>query len=417
MPESDAVLVVGAGVAGLAAAREIGRMGLTATVLEARDRVGGRVHTDRSFAETPIELGAELIHGDLVPTWEIVRAAGLRTRPLRHGDGDYLVRFEDGRRLTAAEFEAERVDVSSPPPAEEDESLAEYARRIGLEPHELPLALRDYVVSYENADRLGAAFALEHLVSEEAGETDFRVLGGYDQLVWQLAAGADVRFNSEVHSVEWDEAGVRVGLSSGEFHEADCAILTLPLGVLKARRVAFSPGLPPEKQRAVEALGVVDAVKLFYRFGEPVLPEGISGSYSSSTPPVWWSSSAGYRGFRGEMLTGWATGDGARELIRLGEEAALESGLKSLSEDLGRPVPRPEAARMQHWRDDPFALGAYSTVPPGASGAGAELARPVGDRLFFAGEATASGTGPSSVHGAYASGIRAAAEVGRVVRA
>ncbi len=214
-----------------------------------------------------------------------------------------------------------------------------------------------------------------------------------------------------VDTLEWGVSGVRATTTDGRVYRADQAVVTLPLGVLKAGRVRFSPELPEEKLLAIAQLGITDAVKLFFQFDQPILPEGIVELYvPGANPDEWWSSTRGH-GVELEILTSLATGDKARELLALPREKALRSALETLRQALGRPELTPIKARLAHWRDDPYILGAYSKASVGASKARSVLAKPVLGRLFFAGEHTASNAWAATVHGAYASGRRAASEV------
>lgn len=212
-------------------------------------------------------------------------------------------------------------------------------------------------------------------------------------------------------TLEWGAYGVKAITTDGRVYLADQAVITLPLGILKAKRVKFVPELPQEKLAAIDQLGVADAVKLFYHFEEPIFPIGITELYvPGSNPDEWWSSSRGH-GVDIEILTSLATGDKARELLAMPEEQALRQGLETLRQALGRPGLTPSKAHLAHWKDDPYALGAYSKASVGASGTRAILAKPVEQRLFFAGEHTAHNAWAATVHGAYASGRRAAQEI------
>ena len=212
-------------------------------------------------------------------------------------------------------------------------------------------------------------------------------------------------------TIEWGSYGVKAITTGGRVYLADQAVITLPLGILKAGKVRFIPDLPQEKLAAIEQLGVTDAVKLFYHFERPILPSGITELYvHGSNPDEWWISSRGHV-VDIEILTSLATGDKARELLALPEEQALRQGLETLRQALGCPGLTPSKAHLAHWRDDPYALGAYSKASVGASGARDILAKSVHGRLFFAGEHTAHNAWAATVHGAYASGRRAAQEI------
>lgn len=214
-----------------------------------------------------------------------------------------------------------------------------------------------------------------------------------------------------VDTLEWGLSGVKATTTDGRVYLADQAVITLPLGILKGNRVKFIPELPEDRLRALEQLGVADAVKLFFQFNRPIFPAGIVELYvPGANPDEWWSSARGH-GLEVEILTSLATGDKARELLALPEEQALQNALETLRQALNRPDLTPSKARLAHWRDDPYTLGAYSKASVGASKARSVLAKPVLGRLFFAGEHTASNAWAATVHGAYASGSRAAREI------
>jgi len=212
-------------------------------------------------------------------------------------------------------------------------------------------------------------------------------------------------------TLEWGLFGVKATTTDGRVFIADQTVITLPLGVLKAGKVKFLPELPKEKWNAIDRLGVTDAVKFFYHFDRPIFPQGITELYvPGSNPDEWWSSSRGH-GVDIEILTSLATGDKARELLAMSEEQALKQGLQTLRHALNRPELIPSKARLAHWRDDPYALGAWSLARVGASQARSILAKPVENRLFFAGEHTAHNAWAATVHGAYASGKRVVKEI------
>ncbi len=214
-----------------------------------------------------------------------------------------------------------------------------------------------------------------------------------------------------METLEWGPFGVKALTTDGRVFLADQAVVAVPLGVLKAGKIRFVPELPKAKQEALHRLGIADAVKLFFLFDEPILPPGIVELYvPGHSPDEWWSSTAGHD-VNFEILTALATGPRARELLALPEEEALQNALQTLRQALGRPDLTPRRARLAHWQDDPYTLGAYSKASVGASQARRILAQPVGNRLFFAGEHTASNAWAATVHGAYASGRRAAREV------
>lgn len=405
------IIVIGAGMAGLKAAYDLQRAGLSVIVLEARDRVGGRISTDRTFTPVPVELGAELIHTDFAETWELVDGKNLDTCGVDH----YRVHSKNGWFTTDDDYFM-KIDLNAfkrEPAADED--VESYLQSVGILREDYPFVVRLLEMDTESLKRM-SAIDLRHAVltqceqGEIYGAHDYRVIGGYDQMLEPLAQALNIHFEQPVKLVEWSDNHVCVTTKNGDIYEARKAIITLPIGVLKANLVQFSPELPAEKRDAIDCMGVVDVVKMHYYFDTPVLPDGVGGLVvDNGIPPLWWNASAGNAGFDGEVLVGWATGDPARALLAMSEDEALAAGLECLRRDLGRDDLMPVSMHLQHWNEDPYTLGAYSYVPPMADCSHEALAAPVANTLFWAGEATDQ-LWYGTVHGAYRSGMRAAAE-------
>lgn len=423
------VLVIGAGIAGLAAAYHLRQAGIKATVLEARDRIGGRVWTDRDFADIPVEFGAELIHGRSadVNTWEWVEKLGLRTWHWNKTD-DSMIRTEEGDWLTMGEARAASPELEATrswklgdvPAPRDDEDLGRYLRRIGFSEKQLRYVRRSFAnAEGERMECLNAAAHLQPPPDASGGPrgvdsdgdddfSDFRILDGYDAYYEKLAAGLDIRLNCAVQGIDWAD-GVMVGVNGGENYRGDAAVVTLPLGVLQAGRVRFRPGLPPPKREALAGLKMGPVMKLVYLFEAPILDPAIGAIYARGNPPMWWSPSLGRAGGV-TVWTGFVTGDYAREMLSLGEEKALEKGIETLRRELGQPELAPFKARWVNWPEDPYALGGYSVCLPGHYDARAKLAQAT-PPLYWAGEATAPHHLTAMVHGAYFSGQRAAREI------
>ena len=430
------VAIVGGGVAGLAAARDLAGSGLSIVVLEARPRLGGRVKTRRrSESAVPVELGAEFIHGDAPETMRIVRSAPL-----------LAVRIPDvhwrwtPRGVTDADFWQPIVRVlSRVPRSGRDVSAGAFLRsREARAGGGQRVLVRSFVEGYHAAaldDVSARSIAME---PEDAGFADaqFRILDGQDRVVQWLRAGADpaaIEWRTEcpVTRIEWSErGGARLTDAAGRRVRAKSVIVTVPVGVLQADggpgAIAFSPRLPPAKRRAIGQLAMGSVVKVVFRFREAFWErEGLLAPrrngkarkdddlvflHAADAPfPTWWTSAPA----RSTLLTAWAGGPAA-DRLRAGKVPPEEIALDTLSRLAG--IPRRALDGLvasfdtHDWSADPFARGAYSHARPGGAGAARGLARPVGRVLFFAGEATSpdeSGT----VAGAIASGRRAAREV------
>lgn len=411
------VLVIGAGFAGLGAGRALlaERGELDVLVLEARERLGGRAHTDTRFAGFPVELGAEFIHGEGVPTWSFVERLGLNTVHWTKQD-DSWVRLTDGRRLTMSEaraadpaLEATRDWHLPPIKPRRHESFGAYLRRVGFDNARLDHVRRAYAnAAGESMRFLDATTALEELGATR--EEDYRILEGYGAVVEALGVGPEILTGTIVTRVEWGEGGVVVHDHEGHTFRGRAAIVTLPVGVLQAGGVEFDPPLPEAKERALAGLGMGPVIKLVYRFADPITPDDITAVFAAGNPPMWWSPSAGHPTTEAVVWTALVSGDGAVELLRLGAADALDRGLESLRRELGRPGLRPQDALLVDWTSDPYARGGYSHVRPGHAGARELLAAPT-PPLYWAGEATAAPGRAATVHGALESGERAAAQV------
>jgi monoamine oxidase len=420
------VIVIGGGVAGLAAAGALGRRGARVLVLEARDRLGGRVLTVREKGwPAPVELGPEFVHAGNPAFWRLLRKHQLRTTrmPSRHwrytGDSGCLRRLDDlAERL-------ERVTRQIDPARTRGWTFARFLReargRIPSEDREL---VSGFVEGFEAApleEMSAPAMAGQTLEDEQ----QFRFANGYagvvDALASELAeAGGQVRLNAAVDTVSWRRGEVTVRVGHDE-HVARAAIVTLPLGVLQAKQVRFDPPLRA-KERIAQRMGMGHVTRIGVRF-DPVawrrlVPRALRvagrggfGFIHSRIRgvPVWWALTPH------PTLTGWAGGPAGLALARKSDDEVRAIALESLSRLWSEPLAKLRRAvrgwTTHAWSRDPWCRGAYSFVRAGAEDGPAQLRAAVAGTLFFAGEATADGEEIGTVHGAYSSGLRAAAEV------
>lgn len=418
------MVVIGAGIAGLAAAADLVKGGAQVTVLEARDRIGGRIHTSLAWPDLPMDLGASWIHGlDGNPVTDLARAAGAR----------WVTTSYDSTRTTiapqlaalgardAGTAWAERLFEQAMERAEELEAdvsvqaaLDAVAPPGSLDP--VRQAQLDHYVNgtYEH-EYSGPTSALSAWHVDDGagfGGGDGLFPKGYGQLTTHLARGLDVRLGQVVRAVHWGWSPVRVELADGSALEADKTVITVPLGVLKAGSIRFDPPLPAPKQRAVERLGMGLLNKLWLRFDRVFWPAGFDW-HDHLTPAKgdWtqWVSLAKVEAT--PVLVAFTAADHAEAVERLDDRAILAAAMARAREMWGQAVPDPVAWQITRWRADPFARGAYSFNAVGSSGADRDaLAAPESGRLFFAGEAT-SAPYFGTVHGALISGRTAAARV------
>jgi monoamine oxidase len=395
------VIVIGAGVSGLAAARELRLRGLSVLVLEARDRIGGRVHTVRPAGwPLPVEAGAEFVHGRPPALLPLAKEA----RELRGGHfAAGLAPFDDVWKSVMEKL------ASLPAAREKSVEAALRSLRFRLRTSAEERALAAEFLEGFNAARLDHASVKAIAQQTEAaerigGDRIARLSRGYDAVPRRLARGTRVLLGAQVREVRWTRAGVTV-LGRGARYEARHAIITLPLGVLQANTVRFDPPLPPWKQNAIEALAMGPVVKVALLFDKPHWPERLVFLHArGEAVPTFWRPLPS----RAPALVGWAASRDAEALRRQDPVAAA---VRSLSAALGEQV-RPRRALVFDWQNDPLSRGAYSWVPVGAMKAQRALARRTGP-LHFAGEATHFEGACGTVHGAIETGVRAAEEIAR----
>ncbi len=410
-------IVLGAGMAGLAAARALKDAGEAVVILEAKGRLGGRTYTNRDFANHPVEFGAEFIHGEYAKTWDYVKFLGLDTLHWKKTD-DSMVRLENDAWLTMSEARSQFPDFDltrswllpevDPLPNEDWRS---YLVRIGFDNIQLRYVARSFANACGESMRfISATAALETIRNRQDGMDDYRILSGYDSIVNHLAQGLEIHLDDPVLSVDWSlDQGVRVKSLDGCVYQADSLVITVPLGVLQHGAITFTPELPELKQTALRGLRMGPVIKMMYRLNQAPVEPGIMAIYSKYNPPMWWSPSYGFSSNE-HVWSAFVSGDQCMELLNQGEQAALKQGLHSLRLELKRPDLDFSDAHLENWPDDPYTQGGYSYVLPGHEDARAKLASPT-PPLFWAGEATANEHQAATVHGALLSGERAAAEL------
>lgn len=418
----QSVLVIGGGLAGLAAARQLANAGLHVTILEARDRVGGRVHTTRDPRfPVPVELGAEFVHGKPKEVWDIILQKNLLTGSVEGDDwcsedhvlkkcNDFWPRWERVARLlkraktypdrSFAEF-IETIDVD----IETKKSSVEFVEGFNAARADL-ISVQYLANAQETSDR-------------ESGDKPFRVFAGLDTLVHSFSRfdenQVELHLNTPVGEIEWSPGYVRA-----DAFEAETAIVTLPLGVLQSGKVRFTPAIK-EKETAARQLVMGHVVKVIFCFHTSFWEErGLTKltfiHARGEKFPTWWTM----RPIATPILVGWAGGPPAGELAAKGKDFIVRAAIQSLASALKlntRSVEnRLQAYLVADWQEDPFSLGAYSYVPVGGITASIALAQPIADTLFFAGEATDSDGNSGTMHGAIATGYRAAEELLRAER-
>jgi monoamine oxidase len=427
------VIVIGAGAAGLAAARELARAGVSVALLEARDRIGGRCWTRREpELAMPIEYGAEFIHGRPVATFSLLRELGIDAAR-RSGTRWFVKRGELGianRGALFAEICAAMAKAGTP---RRDVSFAHYLeRRLGPRLSlDARIMAQRMVEGYDAADpRRVSTRAIVHEWTAGGNDITFRPREGYGALLGALADSLDpgrvhLRLQNMVRSVQWQRGHVQVeGTLLGKPFRADAAraIVTLPLGVLQLPQAApgavrFAPTLR-EKREALASLASGPALKVILRFRRPFWEGLQQGRYRKAgffqAPeaafPTFWTAYP----TRAPVLVAWAGGPRAARLSGADSGDIIRKALDSVRLLFGAGVDVESelaGAYVHDWQRDPYARGAYSYVRVGGMGARKALARPLRETLYFAGEAADYEGETGTVAGALQSGVRAAREL------
>jgi monoamine oxidase len=420
-PRDISAIVIGAGVAGLAAARGLVNAGFQVTVLEARDRIGGRVHTSRVWDNMPVDLGASWIHGviDNPITRLAARAKIATVRSSPDNSQSYISKAvkdvgvtdlgtawaEDITRKAFAFAEGldrdislkDAIDAVSPPASRTPAQKAQMAFHLATA----------YEQEYSGRASDLSAWSIDEDKEFEGSDAAFP--GGYDQIPAYLARGLNIRTNSIVTSINWGNGNVSVRLTDGATLRANHVLITVPLGVLKSGAIRFTPALPEAKQQAINHLGMGVLNKAILRFNRRFWPPAFEWyEYLHATPGDWGEWVSLNRLGPVPCLMGFTGADAARGMEDKSDTETIASAMIALRDMFGNGIPNPVDAQITRWSQDPFALGSYSYAAVGSSREDrVALAAPEADgALVFAGEA-ASADYPGTVHGAYLSGVAA----------
>ena len=432
------VVIAGAGIAGLTAAERLGKAGLKVLVLEARDRVGGRILTLLDIIpDYAIELGAEFVHGKPKEFDQYLQRRGVE---MYETDGQSYCSEEDELNpCDGPDFEVfeklYRMDLSAFPDETFEETLQS---RFASAPSRATDWARRYVQGFHAADtsRISTHSIITDGRAEEQTEGDrgFHVRGGYskvlDAICQELPPTVQVRTNAIVESIHWSGGRVwiatRSSAGSSMKFVSSKLVVTLPLGVLQQKNSALGAVLfdPPllEKDEALNSMVMGHVNRLVLQFDElfweqagalvrkPLRDLHFLFGRDQAFPTFWTAMP-----IRAPVLVAWAAGPVAHPESTHSQQQLESQAMSSLahilqvSEDLIRQ--RFVRSYYHDWQNDPFSRGAYSYVLAGGVAAQKRLAAPVQNTIFFAGEATQSDGHRATVHGAFASGLRAAEEI------
>ena len=429
------MLVVGAGMAGLAAARILHDTGLQVTIVEARNRLGGRTWTSDSLGAA-CDLGASWIHGaddNPLALWAATLGLPLVTTPTsrrRFYQGGSWQSQEEimrtcWRGVSAAAVRLWLAGRQSQRQRRRGQSAMTLAAAVDplLDHPALPLLdrrLLAWAVSVSEGVQGAPADSIDlaEWYPREATGVNAMLVGGYRTLVQNAAAGLDVRLNCAVEAIAHNAAGVTLHTTAGTL-TADAVIVTVPLSLLKTGRLRFDPPLPPARQAAIDAIGFGgDAVlnKIFLHFPTRFWPDMQDRCVALPEEPQQrgffsnWVNAEPVLGL--PILISFAAGRSAARLDRQADDQVIvDVALRSLRRMFGRRIPDPSGYQLTRWLSDPWAGGSYSYAHAGSNDEDRRCyAAPLAGRVFFAGEATTS-KDYGTVQAALLSGQRAAQEV------
>lgn len=418
------VVIIGAGASGLMAAWELVQVGKRAVIAEARDRVGGRIHTTEDGGFTaPVELGAEFIHGKLTLTRWLLEKVGVGSYEVK---GD-IWRKEDTGLVQESDFiEDYSLLEKKFKELKEDMPVADFLHTYLNEPkhEELRTSLLSYVEGYYAADpKKASTFSLREEL-EKADEEQYRVEGGYKKMLAFLTGelqkkGCRTLLSAPVLQINWSADPIEVHTARGVLYSRK-VMVTVPLGVLQSDAIAFTPAIP-DRAAAAKALGFGAVIKVLLQFSHPFWKkkEYTAGKdlskagfiFSEEEVPTWWTQEPKNT----PVLVGWLAGPNADRVKHLSEEDILQKALASLATILSlEPASVRKlltAHKVCNWAADPFCHGGYSYEVVGSSKLKQKLKEPLEGKVFFAGEALFEGVEGGTVEAALVNGRETAHQV------
>jgi monoamine oxidase len=427
------IIIIGAGAAGLAAARVLAKAGKRVTVLEARHRTGGRIFTIESAGfSRPVEGGAEFVHGDLPYTLNLLLEAGIAYQEME----GITWQFKDGKLIQNNQFiEDWPLLISRLQELTTDITIEEFLNaHFAEEKHKgLRESVTGFVQGYDAADISKAStFALRSEWTSEEEAAQYRLPKGYRQLIQFLeedskASGCSIHLSARVKEVRWQPGLAEVFTEHGQTFSASKILITVPLGILQAgeNSSAYMRFTPPVSHmlNAARQIGFGGVIKFLFEFKEAFWEQDVFPGkpyrrmphlgflFSDAPVPTWWTQLP----HPAPVLTGWLAGPDAARHQHFTESQLQDMALDSLASlfDVDKRFLEQQLLKGQvvNWFTDPFSYGAYSYATLNTPDAKKTLNQPLADTLYFAGEALYEGAEMGTVEAALASGTQAAMKI------
>ncbi len=429
MTNSSDTIVIGAGASGLMVAMKLSESGQKVIVLEALDRIGGRIYTlhDPTF-KSPVELGAEFIHGNLPVTFGLLKEAGI---PYTESGGQFWNASGGELKQSFGFMQGWDILETRLKELEQDMSIDDFLDTYFKEAEHTGLrnSVKGFAQGYDAADTsLASTFAFRNEWLSEDEQGQYRVDGGYDKLIHYMEeecrkAGCEVLLSSPVKGVRWSKGMVEI-VAGDKTYTAQRLVITVPVGILQDRKkgISFTPDIP-DKLKAIDSIGFGNAMKVILQFRSAFWKEEDFlkrygkkiknlGFLTSDAPiPTWWTQAPKDNG----MITGWFAGPKTAKLKDYTHEAVLQVALDSLAHifktDPAKLKAMLSAWKVIDWANEPFAKGAYTYATVAEQKVKDTLDEPIENTIYFAGEAFYKGPEMGTVEAALASGLNTAEKI------
>jgi len=406
-------------MAGIAAARELSRGQYSVVVLEGRDRIGGRVMTVNDFCDGPVEGGAEFVHGRSAATLKEVNEAGLNLRGVPQMRRTVFNLGGATRWLPIACMHpgtwacaGMRGNIAKAEPP--DMSAREFIEKHGYKGRARQLTEMTFLQHLPGGeDDVGVLGLIDDGVLDLQTRYNHRIVEGYGSLPKSLSNGLDIRLDSKVETIVWNDQSVRVRFNGGQELEARAVVSTLPVGVLKSGAVRFEPELPKSKKHALSFIEMGPIIKILMHFKEDLWPRWMEMAAAATGPVnLYWSVFRNVKDSPSAMIA-YSIGPRAEALSKESDDKVVEIVMDDLKRMFPKSAPHEALikTRIINWGKDPFAFGGYTYLRPGGRGARESLRATDTGALFWAGAGTESQPISELVETAYLSGLRAAGEV------